>query len=40
MTRRYKKLMQGRDIEAETAAFANALQLKYNTAQRLFSEED
>lgn len=40
MSRRYKKLMQGRDIERETAAFANALQLKYNTAQQLFTGEE
>jgi hypothetical protein len=40
MKRRYKRLMQGRDIEAETAAFANALQLRYNTAQRLFNGDD
>jgi hypothetical protein len=40
MTRRYKRLMKGRNIEAETAAFADALQLKYNAAQRLLNGED
>jgi hypothetical protein len=35
MNRRYKKFMRGRNIELETAVFADALQLKYNAAQRL-----
>jgi len=37
MHNRFRKAMAGRDIEAETAAFADALQLKYNAAQRLLN---
>jgi hypothetical protein len=40
MNRRYKKLTEGHDIEAETAAFANTLQLRYNEAQRLLNPTD
>jgi hypothetical protein len=40
MRLRYRKLMAGRDLPAEMAQFRDALQLKYNAAQRLFNGSD
>jgi hypothetical protein len=40
MRNRFRKVMQGRDTEAETAALIEGLQLKYNAAQRLLCGED
>jgi hypothetical protein len=40
MRNRYRKAMQGRDLPAELASFTDALQLKYNSAQRLFNSGD
>ena len=40
MLKRYRKLMAGRDLPAELAAFTDALMLKYNAAQRLLNGED
>jgi hypothetical protein len=36
MRNRVRKAMEGRNLPAELAAFKDALQLKYNAAQRLF----
>lgn len=40
MRNRFRKVMAGRDLPAELATFKDALQLKYNTAQRLFNGDD
>jgi hypothetical protein len=40
MRKRYRKLMAGRDLPAELAAFTDALCLRYNAAQRLFNGDD
>jgi hypothetical protein len=40
MRKRYRKLLAGRDLPAELAAFADALCLRYNAAQRLFNGDD
>jgi hypothetical protein len=37
MRNRYRKAMQGRNLPAELATFKDALCLRYNAAQRLFS---
>lgn len=40
MLKRYRKLMTGRDLPAEVAAFTDALMLKFNAAQRLLNGDD
>lgn len=40
MRKRYRKLMAGRNLPAELAAFKDALSLRYNAAQRLFNGGD
>jgi hypothetical protein len=40
MANRFRKAREGRDLPAELAAFKDALQLKYNAAQRLFNGGD
>jgi hypothetical protein len=40
MRNRFRKAMAGRDLPAELATFKDALQLKYNAAQRLFNGDD
>jgi hypothetical protein len=40
MRQRFRKAMVGRDLPAELAALKDALQLKYNAAQRLFNGDD
>jgi hypothetical protein len=40
MRNRFRKAMEGRDLPAELATFKDALQLKYNAAQRLFNGLD
>jgi hypothetical protein len=40
MRNRFRRVMAGRDLPAELATFKNALQLKYNEAQRLFNGDD
>jgi hypothetical protein len=40
MRNRYRKAMKGRNLPAELAAFKDALQLRYNAAQRLFNGDD
>lgn len=40
MHARFRKIMQGRDLEAETETFKDALQLRYNAAQRLFNSDE
>jgi hypothetical protein len=40
MLNRFRKAMEGRNLPAELAAFKDALQLKYNAAQRLFNGGD
>ena len=40
MRNRFRKAMAGRDLPAELATFKDALQLRYNAAQRLFNGED
>ena len=40
MRNRFRKAMQGRDMAAELDSFKDALQLKYNAAQRLLNGDD
>jgi hypothetical protein len=40
MRNHYRKVNTGRDLAAETEAFRDALQLKYNAAQRLLNGDD
>jgi hypothetical protein len=40
MRNRFRKATQGRNLPAELAAFKDALQLRYNAAQRLFNGDD
>ena len=40
MRKRYRKLMAGRDLAAELAAFAGALTLKFSAAQELLNGDD
>ena len=40
MRNRFRKVMAGRDLPAELETFKDALQLKYNAAQRLFNQDD
>jgi DNA-directed RNA polymerase subunit RPC12/RpoP len=40
MRKRYRKLMAGRDLTKELAAFQETIALRYNAAQRLFNGED
>jgi hypothetical protein len=40
MRNRFRKAMVGRDLPAELATFKDALQLRYNAAQRLFNGDD
>jgi len=40
MKNRFRKAVEGRDLPAELAAFKDALQLKYNAAQRLFNGDE
>jgi hypothetical protein len=40
MRNRFRKVMVGRDLPAELAILKDALQLKYNAAQRLFNGDD
>jgi hypothetical protein len=37
---RFRNAMRGRDLVAETETFKDALQLRYNAAQRLFNSDD
>jgi hypothetical protein len=40
MRNRFRKAIEGRDLPAELATFKDALQLKYNAAQRLFNSDE
>jgi hypothetical protein len=40
MRNRYRNVIKGRDLAQELATFKDALQLKYNAAQRLFNGDD
>jgi hypothetical protein len=40
MRNRFRKAVQGRNLPAELEAFRDALQLRYNAAQRLFNGDD
>jgi hypothetical protein len=40
MQKRFRKLMEGRDVAQELATFTDALAIRYNAAQRLFNGED
>jgi hypothetical protein len=39
MRNRFRKALQGRDLTAEAETFKDALQLRYNAAQRLFNSD-
>jgi hypothetical protein len=40
MRNRFRKAVEGRDLAVELATFKDALQLKYNAAQRLFNSDE